>query len=198
MRIAGAVRDRDPHRGRGIVGAVGHDPRRPAVRGKRRPGAVLQSQTIENLDDGEKPLKIKLTFEAPDLVTKAEDLLIVRACVLTCVDANPLSRGKRQNSVEVDKGWNKDETVVVVPPAGLTAVQMPTPAVARSAVGTYLLSCTTRDDGTARCTRQFVARRGRWDFDQITNVRSMFDRIIEADRTTVAFQKSEAATSAGL
>ena len=162
---------------------------------ERRSGAVLQSQAIEDLDDVNKPIRIKVTFEAPDLVTKAEDLLIVRGCVLTCLDSNPISKGKRQNPVYVDRGWNRDETVVVVPPAGMAAAQMPPPASARSVIGTYMLSCNSAGEGGARCSRQFVARRNRWDFDQFSNVHTMYDKIVEGDRTTVAIQK--VAASAG-
>jgi len=163
----------------------------------RRPGAVLQSQSIEALEDVEKPLKVRLTFEAPDLVTKADDLLIVRACVLTCMESNPISKGKRQHPVYVDEGWNWDETVIALSPAGMTTSQLPPPAVAKSVIGTYMLTCSARAEGGAKCSRQFVARRNRWDFDQFSNVRSMYDKIVAGDLTTVAFQKTEAGAAGG-
>ncbi|MBI4169507.1 MAG: DUF3857 and transglutaminase domain-containing protein [Acidobacteria bacterium] len=158
----------------------------------RRPGAALRSHTIEDLDDVEKPLRITMKIEAPGLVTTAEDILLVRGCVLTCEETNPISRGARQYPFFVDRGWNEEETVVIQPVDGIQAGPMPPSVMAKSEVGTLTFSCLPHGDGGARCARQFVARRNRWPASVQENVRKMFDKVIEADRTTVALQPSEA------
>ncbi len=156
--------------------------------GKRRPGATLASYSIENLEDPDQPLLLKMSIESPGLVTKADQVELVKGCVLTCVQSNPVSRGGRQYPFYVDRGWNEDETVVVEAPEGMAPAQMPKPVVAKSALGSFSLSCMAQGDGSIRCSRQFAARRTRLPESEQAGIRAMFDQIVEGDRTTVAFQ----------
>jgi len=159
-----------------------------------RPGAALKSFQTEDLEVIDKPLRIKMSIEAPELVTKAESLLLVRDCVLDCEDSNPISRAERSYPFYVDRGWNKEETVTIVPPAGMKAAAPPKPVALKSALGSLTLSCSSQADGAMRCTRRFTAPRGRWPAAEQDNIRRMFDSIVEADRTTVAFQEGAAAS----
>jgi hypothetical protein len=151
-------------------------------------GAALQSYSIENLEDSDKSLRLKLTFEAPGLVTNAEDTRLVRSCILTCVQRNPISKAPRQYPFYIDDGWNEEETVVIDAPEGMQPASAGTPYKAQSPVGTFSLMCSAQGDGATRCSRQFIARRNRWGADQQAAIRTMFDRVIEADRSVVAFQ----------
>lgn len=160
-----------------------------------RPGAVLKSYAIENLGDVDQPLKIRMQIEAPGLVTLAEGIVLVRGCVLTCFDANPVTRGTRQYPFYVDRGWNEDETVVIRPPEGMAAAQPPPPLQARSSIASLTASCSSQGDGSVRCSRQYVARRNRWPASELTSLRGMFERVVQADRATVAFQQAEAGTA---
>jgi hypothetical protein len=162
----------------------------------RRGGAALRSHVLENLEDVEKPLRMKLVFEAPGLVTVADDLLLVRGCVLTCEDGNPVSRRARRHPFYVDRGWNEEETVLIQAPQGLQAQAVPAGASARSEVATLTFSCMSQGDG-ARCSRQFVARRNRWPATVQENLRKMYDRVLEVDRSTVALQRTEGAAAGG-
>ena len=155
---------------------------------EHRDGAVLKSHTIEKLDDFEEPLVIKMTAEAPGLVTLADGVLAVRACVLTCFDSNPIPRGERTHPIFVDRGWNEAETITIVPPEGMAPAPRTMPLSARTAVATLTSNCASRDDGSMRCTRQFIARRNRWQASVYVEVREMFDKIVAADQTRVAFQ----------
>jgi hypothetical protein len=65
----------------------------------------------------------------------------------------------------------------------------------KSALGSLTVSCSSQGDGSMRCTRRFTAPRGRWPAAEKDNIRKMFDSIVEADRTAVAFQ--EGAVAAG-
>ena len=157
----------------------------------RRPDAVLKSYSIEDIDAVDKPLRLKMTIEAPGLVMKAEDVLLVHGCIFSCFSANPLSRAIRQHPFYIDWGWSREETVVIVPPPGMAAAQMPPPSAAKSAIGSLSLSCNSQSDGAVRCWRQFTVRRNRWPADQNGSIRAMYDKIVEADRTTVALQPTE-------
>jgi uncharacterized protein DUF3857 len=155
---------------------------------ERRPGAALRSHAIENLDDADSPLRLKMSVEAPGLVSSADGILLIRGCVLSCYGSNPFSRGGREHPFYVDIGWNTEETVVLKAPPGMQPAQMPPPAAVKSAIGTMMLNCTSQAEGSVRCSRQFVARRNRWPATEHENIRAMFDKIIEADRTSVAFE----------
>ncbi len=161
---------------------------------ERRPGAALRSHVIENLQDVDKPLLLKLSLESPGLVTVADELLLVQGCALTCEGSNPISKGERQYPFYVDRGWNEDEAVVIQAPAGMQVSQTPPAVVAKAAIGTYTFSCLSQGENAARCSRQSVARRNRWPAGEQTAVRGMFDTIVQADRSTVAFGKAEAPT----
>ncbi len=162
---------------------------------KARPGAALKTFQAEDLDAIDKPLHLKMTIEAPELVTKAESLLLVRGCILDCEDSNPISQAERSYPFYVDRGWNDEQTVTIVPPAGMKAAAPPKPVALKSALGSLTVSCSSQGDGSMRCTRRFTAPRGRWPAAEKDNIRKMFDSIVEADRTAVAFQ--EGAVAAG-
>jgi len=156
---------------------------------EKRPGAALKSFQAEDLEAIDKPLRLKMTIEAPELVTKAESLLLVRGCVLGCEDSNPISRAERSYPFYVDRGVNSEQTVTIVPPAGMKAAAPPKPVALKSVLGSLTVSCSSQGDGSMRCTRRFTAPRGRWPAAEQDNIRKMFGSIVEADRTAVAFQE---------
>jgi len=163
---------------------------------KDLPAADLHAQAIQDLEALDKPLRISFSVEAPGLVTKADNLMLVRTCVVGCLATNPISRARRVYPFFVDRGWNREESVTVVPPAGMKAAQMPPAVTAESAVGQFRLSCRPLGDGGAICKRSFVAPRGRWAASEGDDIRALFERIVEADRTTVPLQGG-AASAAG-
>lgn len=161
-----------------------------------RPGAELLTHQIENLADPEKPLRLMLGLEAPGLVTTADDVMLVRACVLTCEDSNPVSRRVRRHPVYVDRGWSEEETVLIKATGGMRVEAVPAGVNARSEVASLSFSCMTQEDG-ARCIRQFAARRNRWPASVTENLRKMYDRVVEADRSTITLQRTADAVAGG-
>jgi transglutaminase-like putative cysteine protease len=155
---------------------------------KARDGAVLVSWSAENLDKIEEPLVLKIKAEAGGLVTLAEGIQIVQGCVLFCQESNPISKAARQHPFYVDRGWNDSQEVLIVPPTGMKAAPVPLGSTARSAIGSMSLSCVSHDEEGVVCSRQFIARRNRWAASERESIRTMFDKIVEADRTAVSFQ----------
>jgi hypothetical protein len=154
----------------------------------KRDGAVLASHTIEALEEFDEPLVINMKAEAPGLVTVADGVLAVRGCVLNCYDVNPLAHGERVHPLYVDRGWNWEETVLIEAPEGMAAAPGPSPIVTRTAVARMSFRCSPQGEAGIRCTRQFLARRSRWPASEFTKVRDMFDQIVQADQTRIAFQ----------
>ena len=122
------------------------------------------------------------------MVTNAEDVMLVKGCVLTCRASNPISSAPRQYPFYVDRGWNEEEIVTIMAPDGMTPSQSPPSFSTRSAIGILASSCMPQGEQGFRCSRTFIARRNRWPASEQPNIRAMYDKIIEADRTTVAFQ----------
>jgi len=164
---------------------------------KRRNGAHLRTYALQDLEDQDKPLRLKLGLDVPSLVTVADEVVLVRGCVLTCEESNPISRAPRQYPFYVDRGWNEEESVVIQAPEGMKPSQAPPPLNTKSAVAILTFSCMSQGEQAMRCSRAFVARRNRWPASEQANVRAMFDKIVEADRTNVAFSKSEDTTTGG-
>jgi hypothetical protein len=156
--------------------------------GEARPGAVLVSQSIENLDKLDEPLVLKIKAEAEGLVTVAEGVQVIRGCVLGCFQSNPISRAARQHPFYVDRGWNLSQEVLIVPPGGMKAGSMPVGAAARSTIGSLTMSCVSRDEEGVACRRQFTARRNRWDASERDGIRAMYDKIVQADGMAVSFE----------
>ena len=50
------------------------------------------------------------------------------------------------------------------------------------------MNCVSHDEEGVVCTQQFVARRNRWSATDRDGIRTMYDQIVEADRTAVSFQ----------
>ena len=153
-----------------------------------RPGAALVSHSMENLDKLDEPLILKMKAEASGLVTLAEGIQVVQGCVFFCLDSNPISRAARQHPFYVDRGWNVSQEVRIVPPAGMKAAPMPLGRSAKSTIGTLTMNCVSHDEEGVVCTQQFVARRNRWSATDRDGIRTMYDQIVEADRTAVSFQ----------
>jgi hypothetical protein len=154
---------------------------------ERRPGAALTALAFENLEDASKPLSVKMSFQAPGLVTVADEAMLVRGCVVSCLDVNPLSRAVRNHPFFVDRGWNDEETAMIEPPSGMAAGPLPPPVSARCSMATETMTCSAYGEGGARCVRQFSARRNRWPATENAAARAMFDKIVQGDRVTVAF-----------
>lgn len=155
----------------------------------RRAGAVLKSHAFENLDDLDKPLKIRMEIDAPGLVTQGDEVLLVRGCVLSCLESNPISRDRRTHPFYVDRGWKVEETVVIRPPEGVSAPTLPPRADAKSALASLSFTCSPLGGGTVQCARTYAAPRGRWAAAEAKNLRSLMEKIVEADRSMVAFQR---------
>ena len=164
---------------------------------EKRSGAFLSTYAIADLDDQDKPLRLKLSLEVPGLVTSSDEVVLVRGCVLTCEENNPISRGQRQFPLYVDRGWNEDESVVIQAPEGMKPSQAPPSLSAKSVVAIHTFSCMPLGEESVRCSHAFVARRNRWPASEQANVRAMYDKVVEADRTTVAFEQSEGTTAGG-
>jgi hypothetical protein len=156
--------------------------------GEARPGTILKSQSIEALEKLDEALVFKIKAEADGLVTVAEGVTVVRGCVLDCLESNPISRAARQHPFYVDRGWNRSQEVTILPPAGMKVGSIPVGASARSAIGSLSMTCASREEEGVVCRRQFTARRARWDASERDSVRSMYDKIVQADATAVSFQ----------
>ncbi|HYV85722.1 MAG TPA: DUF3857 domain-containing protein [Patescibacteria group bacterium] len=152
------------------------------------PDGELADLSMEDLDDVDKPLRLKIRILVRGLITRTEDLLVVGTCLFDCYARNPLSHGARTLPFFVDRGRRRMETVTIVPPEGFTATAIPDPGTASSAIGAMTFGCDRKDDGTVSCLRAFTLPRGRVPVGEADGVRTMFDAIVELDRSGIALE----------
>jgi len=160
-------------------------------------GAALQDFSIEDLETIDKPLRIRMKLEAPALVTRAEDLTAVRGCTLDCYTANPIPRGDRRYPVYIDRPMARESQTTIKGPEGSHASPMPKPISLDSIFGTYKLSCAAAQDGSVTCSRALTLPRSRWPETTGPSLRALFDQIVQADRTSVAFNAEAGPVAAG-
>jgi len=160
-------------------------------------GAALQDFSIEDLETIDKPLRIRMKLEAPALVTRAEDLTAVRGCALDCFTDNPIPRGDRRYPVYIDRPMARESQTTIKGPEGSHAAPMPKPVSLDSVFGTYKLSCAAAQDGSVTCNRTLNLPRSRWPETTGPALRTLFDQIVQADRTSVAFNAGAAPAAAG-
>ncbi|HEU4401611.1 MAG TPA: DUF3857 domain-containing protein [Candidatus Polarisedimenticolia bacterium] len=162
----------------------------------KRPGAALRSHSIENLEEVDRPLRISMQIDAPDLLTTAEGVLLIRACVLSCVDSNPISAGGRRYPFFVDRERREEEEVLLEPAPGMRAGETPAPIIAQSDLATLTFHCAEEEHGAVRCSRQLLLRKVRLPANAQGGIRAMYDTIVDADRTTIPFEETGAAGAA--
>jgi hypothetical protein len=160
-------------------------------------GSTLQDFSIEDLETIDKPLRIRMKLEAPALVTRAEDLTAVRGCALDCYTGNPIPRGDRRYPIYIDRPMARESQTTIKGPEGAHAAPMPKPVSLDSIFGTYKLSCAAAQDGSVTCNRSLNLPRSRWPETTGPALRTLFDQIVQADRTSVAFNAAAAPTAAG-
>lgn len=160
-------------------------------------GSTLQDFAIEDLETIDKPLRIKLKIEAPALVTRAEDVTAVRGCALDCYSNNPITRGDRRYPVYIDRPMTRESQTTIKTPQGAHAAPTPKAVSLDSIFGTYKLSCAGAQDGSVVCSRSLILPRSRWPETTGPALRALFDQIVQADRTSVAFNAAAAPGAAG-
>ena len=157
----------------------------------RRSGTALIKHTIEDLEDSEKPLKIRMDLRLPGLVTLADDVLLVRACAMTCRETNPMSRTRRVHPYYVERGWDEEEVIHISTSNGLRQGSLPKPASAESPIGALSFVCQAEEGAGVRCTRKFAARRGQRPAGVHEAVRRMYEGIVQIDRSMVSLLPAE-------
>jgi hypothetical protein len=156
-----------------------------------RPGSALVDHSIEDLDDVDKPLRLKIRIHVHGLVTRADEVLMVAACVFDCYSGNPLSHGARTQPFFVDRGRRRMETVTLVPPEHFAAISLPESGTASSAIGAMTFGCEKKDDGSVSCVRAFTLPRDHVPATEADGVRAMFDTIVGLDRSGIAFEATQ-------
>jgi hypothetical protein len=158
---------------------------------RRQPGATLTSWTVENLDKLDEPLRITMQATVPGIVTVADDIVLVKGCLLSCLSNNPVPQAARRYPLNLDRGWNVQETVVIQPPAGMKPAGMPPATQMDAGTARISMQCTPTGENAARCLRVFTAPRRQWPPVQMEKVRRLYDEVVKADRTMVAFESAE-------
>ena len=158
---------------------------------KARPGSALADYSIEDLDDVDKPLRLRIRSRVHGLVTRAEEVLMVATCVFDCYAGNPLSHGTRAQPFFVDRGRRRMEMVTIAPPERFVVATLPESGTASSAIGAMTFGCEKKDDGGVSCVRAFTLPRAHVPAAEVDGVRAMFDAIVGLDRSGIAIEPAK-------
>jgi Domain of Unknown Function with PDB structure (DUF3857) len=152
----------------------------------RRAGASLLRYSLEHLDDLDAPLVLKMTINVPGAVSTSEGAILVRGCVLSCYDANPIPGAQRRYPIYIDQGWNTEEILTVHVPPGDTVAPLPPPVHQNATVASLEWSCSTPSADTARCTQHVTGASMHLQSGDAGALRSFFDDVVQSDRNQVA------------
>lgn len=155
---------------------------------ERVPGAQVSALEFDNLEDDSQPLTIKFNLSGAGVVTIADDVVLVRGCILSGIGSNPITSTNRRHPLQVDRGWNIQESVVVQAPEGMEIREFPPSTEVNANVARLSFSCRSTVEGGARCSRVFTAPRRQWPPNALANLMKLYDKMLEVDRTTLAFQ----------
>ncbi len=159
---------------------------------RRTPGGTLVSHRIENIEKVDEPLRVSLEATAPGLISKADEGVLVRGCVVSGFESTPIRRTDRRHPLYVDRGWNVQETVLIETPPGTEPAAMPDPLKVDGGVAKISFQCSTTLEGAVRCSRTFFAPRKHWPATHMENLRKVIDLAVKADRSMVPFQAKTA------
>ncbi|HXI01900.1 MAG TPA: DUF3857 domain-containing protein, partial [Candidatus Saccharimonadales bacterium] len=121
----------------------------------RQAGARLKDASVEHLDDPDAPFVLKMTIDVPGVVTGSEDALLVRGCVLSCYDNNPIPGTERHYPIYLDRAWDTEEDLTVHVPPGRTVAPLPGRVSRNASVLNLDWSCEAPAAGTVRCRQRF-------------------------------------------
>jgi len=159
---------------------------------RKLPGATISALAVDGLDDPDAPLKLTLSATAPGIATVADDMVLVHGCILSGYESNPITQVNRRYPLQLNRGWNVQETVIVDLPEGMKVAGMPHEVKADAGVARISFSCTPRGNG-ARCMRVFTAPARQWPAERVSALHHLFDQVVAADASTLALQKEEQA-----
>jgi hypothetical protein len=147
-------------------------------------GAVLTR--AEEQDAGPDGYRLSLDFDAPGYGQRAGDAMVmVRPIVAGRISESAAPHPSRRSDVLLRPSVVR-ETVLVVPPAGWKADELPPEQHIERPFGTYALSCRTTPEGIV-CARTLEIRSRRLPAAQYADVRAFYAEARRAEETPIVF-----------
>jgi len=122
------------------------------------PGSVLESQTMERLDDLESPVRLQYRARVPQFARRDGDTLRAAPSVLDDLLRNLARTPTRRHALDVGGTRSYDEQRVIVPPPGYRVSRLPEAGRAESTFGQLRLDVESADGQVETRTHFELAR----------------------------------------
>lgn len=164
------------------------------VQGRFGKAAVLDSFSVESLEEAGKPLTLHLAFRVPDYADRNGDELRLALPYLDGMVANPLPDGERERPVHLGLAGTREEKLVLSLPEGWALPAPPAKGSARTADVRYRVSHTLEGDAltstrTVQVVEPVVSR------DRVQDVHGLFDKMVATDGSELVLQRQATRTS---
>ncbi|MBZ0267859.1 DUF3857 domain-containing protein [bacterium] len=164
------------------------------VRDRFGKAAVLDSFTVERLENAGEPLTLSLAFRVPDYASRNGSEVHLALPYLDGLRENPLPEGERERPVHLGYAGTHEEKLVLNVPDGWSLPAAPARGRARTADLRYKVSHSL-DGAALTSTRTVEVVEPVVTHDRAADVHGIFDKMVATDASELVLQRQATRTS---
>lgn len=150
--------------------------------------AVLDTFTVSNLDSIYKSLEINLTFNIPEYAQIIENMVYFSPVLLTKLNENPFISEKRYFPVDYSYTLSQSERSKIVIPNEFKISELPQ-KTKTSISKISFISVMLTGENKIEVTRNYRRRKTTVSPYEYSDLRKMYDKMLEADESQIILQK---------
>ncbi len=151
--------------------------------------AVIDTFSIQNRDDLEKPLILTVEFSLEDYVENSGALSFIEPVFLSGTTKNPFLSEKRTFPVDFYYGTKTKESFVLLLPAGLKADELPERVSARLKGFLYSRTVSLLENNKIEFRRSLLRKNTHFIPEVYPKLRRAYNTMLEGDHTQVVLQQ---------
>lgn len=150
--------------------------------------AILDTFIVSDLDSIYKPLELTLKFRIPEYAQTIENMVYFAPILLTKITENPFEREKRNFPVDYSYTFSNSERSKITIPDGFKIIEIPTKTRANMSKISFI-SLLLTGENTVEVTRNFRLRKKTVNPSEYTELRNLYDKMVEADEGQIVLEK---------
>ena len=147
----------------------------------RFPNVKIDSVTVKDFEKVESPLVFEVSYHVPEFAEVVGDMMYLSAPIMDCYESNPFKSPHRAFPVEFPTNQAAMDKITLTLPSGMQALELPQNHVLRLK-GISFLNSWKSEENKVIIERQFMLRKLFFPASKYTMLRSLFDRIVNADQ----------------
>ncbi len=151
--------------------------------------AEIDTFTIDNIEDLEKPLSITLTFSLPEYMETSGNLSFIEPVFISGIRKNPFLSEKRTFPVDFYFSEKIKETFTLQLPNGTRINELPERSSSRLKGLIYSRSFSGEEGNTLECRRSLLRKGTHFDTRSYTKLRNAFNTMLEGDHTQIVLEQ---------